>query len=310
MLAYETSVEKQQSHIAQAISEVQHSLSAGLRNSETFRAWGLAEEYRGSYDDAIARLEQAVAVSPSDAESQRRLAIAYAAKGRIDDAVKAAQRSVSDDPGNIAAHTLLGQLEQFKAIHELDNRDDYRSAMKSYEQGLRLARDKSDYGSGLYVEVLVHLELIDRAMDLLFDRTARMRDSYVDFYKLGRVQQSAGRPIAEWQASFIRAREILTAHLAGHPDDAVSQAYLALVYTRLGTFKDAVAATARAQVAAPGDDDVLYLTSRMYALQKDKKQALEYLGKAVTRRFSLAAVLDMDYFNLHTDPDFLATLRR
>jgi tetratricopeptide (TPR) repeat protein len=147
-------------------------------------------------------------------------------------------------------------------------------------------------------------------MDLLLDRTARMRDSYIDFYKLGRVQQSAGRPISEWQTSFIRARDILTAHLAARPDDAVAQAYLALVYTRLGTFKDAVAAMVRAQIAAPGDNDVLYLTSRMYGLQKDKKQALDCLGKALTRRFSLGAILDMDYSNLHTDPEFLATLKR
>jgi tetratricopeptide (TPR) repeat protein len=310
MLAYETSVEMQPSHIAQAISEVQRALSAGLRNSETFRAWGLAEEFRGGYDKAIARFEQAAGVSPSDAETQRRLAVAYAARGRIDESVKAAQRSVSDDPGNIAAHTLLGLAEQYKAIHEFDNRDDYRAALKAYEQGLRLARDKSEYGSGLYVEVLVHLGQIDRVMDLLLDRTARMRDSYVDFYKLGRVQQSAGRPIAEWQTSFVRARDILTAHLVTQPDDAVAQAYLALVYTRLGTFKDAVAAVGRAQIAAPGDDDVLYLTSRMYVLQKDKKQALEYLAKALARRFSLGAILDMDFFNLHADPEFLSTLRR
>jgi tetratricopeptide (TPR) repeat protein len=310
LLAYETSSEMQQSHVAQAVTEVQRALTAGLRNAETFRAWGLAEECRGSYDNAIARLEQAVAVSPSDAESQRRLAVAFAAKGRIDESIKAAQHSVADDPGNIAAHTLLGQTEQFKAIHELDNRDDYRAAMKAYEQGLRLARDKSDYGSGLYVEVLVHLQQVDRVMDLLLDRTARMRDSYVDLYKLGRVQQSAGKPIAEWQASFVRARDILTAHIAVQPDDAVAQAYLALVYTRLGTFKDAVAAVARAQAAAPGDVDVLYLTSRMYVLQKDKKQALEYLAKALSRRFSLGAILDMDFFNLHADPEFLATLKR
>ena len=310
MVAYETSVEMQQSHIAQAIAEVQRALSAGVRTSETFRAWGLAEESRGGYDNAIARFEQAVAVSPSDAESQRRLAVACAAKGRIDDAVKAAQRSVSDDQGNIAAHTLLGQVEQFKAINELGNRDDYRAAMKAYEQGLRLARDKSEYGSGLYVEVLVHLDQVDRVMDLLLDRTARMRESYVDFYKLGRVQQTAGRPISEWQASFVRARDILTARIATQPDDAVAQAYLALVYTRLGTFKEAVAAIGRAQIAAPGDNDVLYLTSRMYVLQKNKKLALENLGKALSRRFSLGAILDMDYFNLQADPEFLATLRR
>ena len=310
ILAYETSVEMQQSHVAQAVSEVQKALSGGARTSETFRAWGLAEQCRGDFDKAILRLEQAVGVAPSDAESQRRLAVAYAAKGRIDDAVKAAQRSVADDPGNIAAHTLLAEVEQFRAIHEFDNRDDFRAAMKAYDQGMRLARDKSDYGSGLYVEVLVHLEMIDRVTDILLDRTARMRDSYVDFYKLGRVQQSAGKPIAEWQASFVRARDILTAHLATQPDDAVAQAYLALVYTRLGTFKDALAASGRAQAAAPGDNAVLYLTSRMYALQKDKKGALEYLTRALARRYSLGAVLDMDYFGLHADPDFLAALKR
>jgi len=310
ILSYETSVEMQQSHVAQAIVEVQKALSGGARTSETFRAWGLAEQYRGDFDNAIVRLEQAVGVSPSDAESQRRLAVAYAAKGRIDDAVKAAQRSVADDPGNIAAHTLLGEVEQFRAIHESDNRDDYRAAMKAYDQGMRLARDKSDYGSGLYVEVLVNLEQIDRVTDILLDRTARMRDSYVDFYKLGRVQQSAGKPIAEWQPTLVRARDILTTHLEAQPDDAVAQAYLALVYTRLGTFKDALASSARAQAAAPGDNAVLYLTSRMYALQKDKKKALDYLAKAAGRRYSLAAVLDMDYFGLHGDPDFLAALKR
>ncbi len=310
MLAYETSVEMQQSHIALAISEVHRALSAGLKSSETFRSWGLAEECRGAYDNAIARFEQAVAISPSDAESQRRLAVACAAKGRIDESVKAAQRSVSDDPGNIAAHTLLGQVEQFKAIHALNNRDDYRAAMRAYEQGLRLARDKSDYASGPFADVLLRLEQTDRVMNLLLDRTARMRDSYIDYYKLGRVQQSDGRPIAEWQASLDRARDILTTHLGAQPDDVVAQAYLALVYTRLGSFKEAVVAVARAQTVAPGDSDVLYLTSRMYVLQKDRKQALEYLGKALTRRFSLGAILDMDFFNLQTDPDFLATLRR
>lgn len=310
MLAYETSVEMQQSHIAQAITEVQRALSGGLRTSETFRAWGLAEESRGAYDKAIARFEQAVAIAPSDGESQRRLAVAYAAKARIDESVKAAQRSVSDDPGNISAHTLLAQVEQFKAIHELDNLDDYRAAQKAYEQGLRLARDKSDYGSGLYVEVLVHLQQIDRVTDMLLDRTARLRESYIDLYKLGRVQQSAGKPIAEWQASFVRARDILLTHIAAEPEDAVAQAYLALVYTRLGTFKDAVAAIGRAQAAAPGDNEVLYLTSRMYVLQKDKKDAMEYLAKALAARFSLGDILDMDYFNVHADPEFLAALKR
>jgi hypothetical protein len=48
----------------------------------------------------------------------------------------------------------------------------------------------------------------------------------------------------------------------------------------------------------------------MYALQRDKKQALQYLVKALGRRYSLGEVLDMDYFGLDADPDFLAALKR
>ncbi|HXX63009.1 MAG TPA: tetratricopeptide repeat protein [Bacteroidota bacterium] len=310
VLAYETSSDMQPAHLAQAVSSVQRALNIGLRTSELFRAWGLAEQYRGDYDKAIERFEQSAAVCPSDAETDRRLAVAYAAKDRMDAALKASQRSVADDPGNIAAHTLLGEVQQFKAMREFDNRDSYKAALHAYEQGMRLARDKSEYGSGLYVDVLAYLEQLDRAMDILLDRTARLRESYVDFYKLGRVQQSAGRPIAEWQATFVRAREILTAHLETQPDDAMAQAYLSLVLTRLGAFKDAAAAIGRAQGAAPNDVEVLYLASRMFALHKDKAQALQFLSKAIARRYILSSILDMDFYNLHADPDFMAAIKR
>jgi hypothetical protein len=48
----------------------------------------------------------------------------------------------------------------------------------------------------------------------------------------------------------------------------------------------------------------------MYVLQKDRKQALEFLGKALSKKFNLGAVLDMDYFNVQSDPEFLAALKQ
>jgi TolB-like protein/tetratricopeptide (TPR) repeat protein len=308
MLAYETSPDLAQTHIAQALGNVQKAISAGLRNGEVFRAWGLAEQYRGQYAKAIERFEQGVAIAPSDAEAQRRLAIAQAINGSFDAAIKAAQHSVADDRGNLVAHTTLGQIHQFRAIHIADSRDEYKAALAAYEQGMSLARDRSDYSSGPYADVLVHLQMSTEAMNIMLDRVARERESYLDFYKLGRVQQAAGKPIPEWQGSFIRSRTILNDHLLQRPDDAMAYAYLALVNTRLGAFKDAVAALTRAQQIAPNDLDVLYLTARMFALQKDKAQALNYLRKAMSRRFSMTAVLDMDFYNLYSDPEFVATI--
>jgi tetratricopeptide (TPR) repeat protein len=310
MLSYETSAAMQQSHIAMTLGSVERGLTQGLRNSEIFRAWGLAEQFRGQYEKAQERFEQAVSMAPSDAEAQRRLALILAARGQIDAGIKAAQRSVTDDPGNIAAHMMLGQLFQFRALHTADDRDDYRAALRAYEQGMRLARDKSEFGSGLYADVLIHLQQSENALTILTDRVARERESYVDYYKLGRIQQSAGRPIPEWQASFVRARELLTVRLAAEPGDAVAQGYLALVHTRLGAFRDAVAAMNQAQALAPKDTDVLYLAARMYALQKDKAHAQEALGRALSRRYSLSGVLDLDFYNLYSEPEFLALLTR
>jgi tetratricopeptide (TPR) repeat protein/TolB-like protein len=308
MLAYETSPDLSQTHIAQALGNIQKAISAGLRDGEVFRAWGLAEQYRGQYAKAIEWFEKGVSIAPSDAETQRRLAIARAISGSFDAAIKAAQRSVADDRGNLVAHITLGQIHQFRAIHIADNRDEYKAALAAYEQGMPLARDRSDYSSGPYADVLVHLQMSTDALNIMLDRVARERESYLDFYKLGRVQQAAGKPIPEWQESFIRARSILSDHLLQQPEDAMAYAYLALVNTRLGAFKDAVAALGRAQQIAPNDQDVLYLTARLFALQRDKAQALSYLRKALSRRFSMNAVLDMDFYNLYSDPEFVATI--
>jgi tetratricopeptide (TPR) repeat protein len=94
------------------------------------------------------------------------------------------------------------------------------------------------------------------------------------------------------------------------PDDAVAEAYLALVHTRLGAFKEAIAAIDRAQKLAPSDIEVLHLAARMYALQKDKAKALEFLHKALDRRFNISRILDLDYFNLYSEPDFVTVLTR
>jgi tetratricopeptide (TPR) repeat protein len=302
ILAYEAAPEVVTSHLAQASVCVQNAVSLGARNSEIFRVWGLIEQYRSQYDKAVERLEQAVTISPTDAESQRRLAVAYVVKNRADAALKAVQRAVTDDPGNLEMYTTLGLVQQFRA--------DYRAALKAYEQGLRYARDRSEYASGFYADVLVYLQQPERAADVLNDRLARNRQSAVDYYKLGRIEQYAGKPKQEWHDVFLKAKTSVSDRLSAEPRDAVSLSFMALVHTRLGEFKDAIAANTRAQQLAPNDIEVLYNTARMYALQREKKQAFEYLTKAVNRRYSLASILDMDFFNLRSEPEFIAAIAR
>jgi tetratricopeptide (TPR) repeat protein len=270
----------------------------------------MMEQFRGNFDKAEERLQEAVAAAPSDAEAQRRLAILLAARGKIDPAVKAARQATADDPGNATSWIALGSARLSKVFFRPEGKDDLRAALQALDQGYRVARDRSEYASGMHADLMVYLDMSDRAMEVLSDRIARSRDSYVDLYKLGRVQQSAGRPKEEWQGTFTRAREVLTASLAASPDDPQVLTSMALVETRLGAFKEATAAIKRALQMAPSDVDVMYGAAKVFALQRDRDQAFEHLRKALARRYSLAQVLDMDFYNLRTDEQFIQTIKK
>jgi tetratricopeptide (TPR) repeat protein len=265
------------------------------------------------YDRAVEELERGAAFAPSDAETQRRLAVAYAIKGRLDDALRVAAKAVADDPRNADSYTTLGLIQHLRdeVLRSLgeSNEKEYAEALKSFEQGMRYATDKSRYASAEYADLLEYAHQPGVAAQILIDRVAQTQH-YVDYYKLGRIYQTAGRPKPQWETTLQRAKAVLEATVAANPLDAVAYSYLALTETRLGSFKNALEASARARQIAPGNLDVLYNTSRMYALQTEKAQALEHLGKALEVRFRLSSILDMDFYNLRSEPEFQQTIAR
>lgn len=310
ILAYESAATPPGPLLNRAAFCVQRAVAGGGKTSEVFRVWGMMEFFRGNFDKAEERFQEAVTLAPSDAEAQRRLAMLFAARGKTDLAVSAARRATNDDPGNSASWLALGAALHSKALFHPSGKDDLRRAYQALEQGYRVAKDRSDYASGVYSDLLVYLDMPDRAMEVLADRVARVRSRYEDLYKMGRVQQTAGRPKEEWQGTFTRAQEVLTEVLAANPDDTQGLTSMALVQTRLGAFKEASASIRRALLAAPGDVDVLYGAAKVFALQRDRKQAFDNLGKALARRYSLAQVLDMDFYNLRPDEQFLQTIKK
>lgn len=302
IVAFENSPLAIASHLAQASVCVQQAVTLGARNSETFRVWGLVDEYRSRDGRSIERLQQAVGISPTDAESQRRLAVVEVLRNDSEGALRAALRAVADDPGNVDSYTTLGMVQQFRA--------DYPAARKAYEQGMRYASDRSGYASGFYADVLVYLQRPERASEVLNDHLARSRENAMDYYKLGRINQSTGKPRSEWQGELMKSKTLLQQQLSADPRNAEALSLLALVHTRLGEFKDALSADTRAQQLSPDNLTVLFNMSRMYALQRDKAHALEYLTKAMNLRESLPEILDMDFFNLHSDPEFVTAISR
>lgn len=302
VLAFEADRDAPEKYLTEARWSVQRALTLTQRDAETFRTWGVVEQYVGQRAKAVERLEQAVAIAPSDAEAQRRLAVAALSAGRTDEAMKAAQRAVTDDPGSIDSYTVLAEIQQYLG--------DFPAASQNYDLGLRLAANKSEYAAAGPADALVFLQQHDRAIEILQDRLARVRDSYEDLYKLARVQQLAGRAKAEWFSALQRALTLVQARLKENPRDAEAFSWEAMIHTRLGEYREANTALKQAQEINPADVAVLYNGARMFALQRDKTRALELLRRAVARRYSLPTILDMDFYNLRPEADFQRIVAR
>ena len=109
---------------------------------------------------------------------------------------------------------------------------------------------------------------------------------------------------------FDKTQTLIGESLRASPDSAAALSLRALVHTRSGEFKEAIAASNRALALAPNDANVFYSAACLYALQRDKKLAIVNLTQAIERRYDLVRIVDMDLFNLRTDEEFLRAVTR
>lgn len=289
------------SRLPAALACVERAISLGAPKAEAFRTWGLVEQMNGQYAKAASRLQEAVKRSPSDAEALRRLAIVLTLLGETEDALQAALAAAEVDPLNASSQVTAGLVYQF--------RGEFPEAELRYRRALQEDREHPD-ALELHAEVLVYMQRADDALAQMGDVVARVRSDPAAYYRLGRIAQTAGRPKQEWMSAFEQARVLLEGQLRVKPDSAMALSLLALTQTRLGAFRDAMAAQSRALELAPRDVGILYNAARMYALQRDKEQAMKYLIQAVDLRYDLRRIVDMDLFNLRSDEEFLRSVTR
>jgi len=315
VLEFEQALQPTPTVLNRALANVQKAVILGWRSAETFRVWGMTEFYEMRAQRSLERLMIASEMAPSDAETLRRLAVAHLVKAEYGDAVQAAEEAVKADPRNPGSHTTLAHVHHFlgQYVHtELGSNAEYREAMRravlEYQAASRMVDDRSAYSAGLYAEALSYGKQSDEALTLLADRIARVRDSYVDLYRQARLQQAAGRPKAGWETVLRRSGALINQALRSDPNDALAASYLALVFTRLGQFKEAEAAARMALQRGRQQPAVIYNVARMYALQQNADRALLALREAMSLRFSIAQILDMDFYVLRSNPGFLAAI--
>jgi TolB-like protein/tetratricopeptide (TPR) repeat protein len=302
MLAMERDPDLPRTEAVNALNFIQRAISRGSRFAETFRTWGMIETFSANYAKAVERYQSALDLCPGDVETLQRQAFVLVLRGKKEEALQTANLAAQWDPMNPEVLTAQGLVRQFNA--------DYRGAEQSYARAVQVSREQADRAADLHTDVLVYLQRAEDALAAATDRAARMRDDPASHYRLGRISQIAGQPMQSWQSVLHQTLGLIAERLRVTPDNPELLVLQALTYTRLGQRKDALDADARALRLAPANLDVLYGTARMYALQRDQKQAAAYLTQAVDRRYDLARILDMDMYNLRADQDFLRAVTR
>jgi tetratricopeptide (TPR) repeat protein len=265
-------------------------------------AAGLLEQARSRYDRAEELLTKAVTAAPGSAEAHRRLAAILLIRGKVEDALNHSERAVNLDPLNASSYTTLGFVQAYG--------DEFEAALRSFQKGASRSPDREQFEVRYLPELYVMVQRHDSAEAILSNDVAGGRDDFENYYRLGRVYQAEGKPIAEWREAFERAGRILERRLVSVPDDASARSFLSLVHTRLGRYEKAKAEIGRAMAMAPRDAGVLYNVARSYSMQRDFENALTYLDRATEIRYDIGVVLDMDFYNLHTEEGFVAAITR
>jgi TolB-like protein/Flp pilus assembly protein TadD len=302
MLAMEQNPDAPRSDAVMSLTYVQKAITRGARLAEAFRVWGMIETLNGNYLKAIERYQNSVELCPGDADAQKRLAMIWMLRGKKEEAQRAITVATQCDPLNPDVIIMRGLIQQFQG--------DARGAEQSYTRAMQLSHDQNDTAAELHMDVLISLQRADDAFAAATDMAARRRDDPLSHYRLGRIAQVAGQPIPQWQGMFQQTLELINQRLRTAPDDPAMLVLQALTYTRLGQRKDALDADARALRVAPGNLNALYGTARMYALQRDQKQAAAYLSQAVDKRYDLGRIMDIDLYNLRADQDFIRAITR
>ncbi len=309
LLLYELGIDSSRSHFERAHQLARRALSIDPKCPEGLLLSGIMmSSYMNDIEKAKELAEGAAAVLPGSAEVHRSLSHVYLRSGAVQEALRSAHQSVSLDPRAMDSFTRLGSAYLYKALYTDQDQThrlvDFDSARVQYERAASLSPNPVEYSAQWLADALMYVQQHDRSIRILVDRTALLRESYIDLYKLGRVYQSAGKPVNQWKAVFQRSRDVLRSRISSSPADAVAYSYLALVHTRLGESRQAQTATKRALELGPANVVVLYNVARMHAIQKNTAEALAFLSKAIEKHWQVEAVLDIDFFNIQNEPEF------
>ncbi len=265
---------------------------------------GNALASEGKLDDAIAHYREALRIRPDFVKWHYKLANALASEGRSGEAISEYEEALKRDPDYVEAHVSLGNA--------LASEGRPGEAIDHYKEALRIRPDSEEAHNNLGV-ALVRKGKVDEAL-YHFREALRINPDYADARtNLGRVLDTRLKPINKGIAKIEEALEtnpddpVLHYNLGrlyerkGGLDEATGQYKkalsiqpgfipalnsLALVYTAKMQYDMAISMFKRIISLRPDASGVYYNIACVFAMEKRKKDSIEWLKKAINRGYN------------------------
>ena len=276
-----------------------------LRGRQFFHQWR-----RKGVEYARRMYERAIAIDPNYALAHAGIAECSAfiytywdaSAAHLERADSASQKAIELDPELPEVHTARGlALAYSKRFDE---------ANQEFETAIRLG-PKLFEAHYFYARALSQQGKLAEAAREYVEASQLRPDDYLAPMFLGMVYEGLGKT-DESDAITHRAVQLIERHLELNPDDARALNLGAVALGRQGQNERGLEWARRSMAADPEDSGLLYNTACFFAVQGERKEALDCLEKAVDLGFGLRGWIenDSDLASLREEPRFKAVLQK
>jgi serine/threonine-protein kinase len=284
-----------------AAQEIDEALHLDPRDSEAYYALAALYDLQGRTDEVVPNCQKAIDLAPEDWRLYDYLADFYLRSGKPDKALEYNLKAVNLTPDNPRAVNNLGRI-----YRRLGRFDEARSA---FEKAIQIEPSYSRYANlGVLLEDTGKTEAAATA----YRKALELKpDSYVVLGNFGLVLLALPGKEAEAKDAFERAITAAEDLRKSRRDDPELLSILGRNYAIVGQADKSVPLLRQAATLGPDDPQVLLRVAIGFEFLHDRRQALEWLSRAMAHGLSPSAVVrENSLAALRRDPSFSQLVAR
>jgi serine/threonine protein kinase/tetratricopeptide (TPR) repeat protein len=296
--------------------------------AQVYVTLGMIHSGTGHFDEAVQNLQKALALDPINSDAYRELAKTYQRMERMKDAESTYLNAIAVRPGYWAAYNELGGFyyhlgryaeaeKEFRHVVELtpDNARGYSNlgviaySQKRYEEAAKMfeksvAIKPTDFAYSNLGTIYYTLAQYDDAARY-YEKAIQMNGrEYLSWHNLAAAYQWSSDP-EKARAAFRRTAELAEEQRHVNPRDPTLLILLADAYSYLNQPLRARELLRQGLALAPDDVPNMFQASAIYERLGDRKLALQWIGMAIKRGFSLDLIeKEPTLAQLRLDPRF------